>query len=232
MSASDSHPLAGITLLSGLDEKARERLEQKCRWRTYPAHATIIVEQSDPVEVYFVVSGKVQIVRFSHGGREVHYGDVEDGGHFGELAALDGLPRSANVIAVVDTEIASIPLQAFLELVSDHTDVAMRVMQRLAEIVRNADTRILDLSTLGAHNRVQAELLRLAREAGIENNRAVIAPAPKQAEIAGRVSVVRETVTRVLGDLARDGVVKREQGALHVLDADQLAAMVEVFHQE
>lgn len=232
MSVSGGHPLAGIALLAGLDATAREALEKKCSWHTYPANATIIEERSEPTEVFFVVHGRVQVVKYSLGGREVNYGDVEDGGHFGELAALDGLPRSANVIAVDETLVAAISLAAFLELVANHTDVAMLVMKRLAEIVRNADTRILDLSTLGAQNRVQGELLRLAREAGPDGDEAVISPPPKQTEIASRVSVARETVARTIGDLVRSGVIARDRRALTVKDLERLTAMVEEFHHE
>jgi CRP-like cAMP-binding protein len=230
MPAGRGQSLSAIKLLSGFDEDACAQLEKRCSWRTFPAGATIIEEEGELTEVYFVVRGRAEVVKFSQDGREVHYGDVTVGGHFGELAALDGLPRSANVVAVTETEVASVSLKTFLELVLSNSDVALQVMRRLTEIVRSADNRILDLSTLGAHNRVQAEILRLAREAASGSNEAAIAPT--QGEIANRVSVVRETVARVIRDLDRHGIITRERRRLVVRDIDRLAAMVKEFHHE
>lgn len=100
-------------------------------------------------------------------------------------------------------------------------------MVRLARIVRSADERIMDLSTLAAINRVQAELLRQARAEEADGNAAVIEPIPIHSDIASRVSTTRETVARVLNDLARKGIVKRTRGGLMIRDLDRLRQMVE-----
>jgi CRP/FNR family transcriptional regulator, cyclic AMP receptor protein len=71
--------------------------------------------------------------------------------------------------------------------------------------------------------------LREARAGGLEGNRAMIKPIPVHADLAGRVSTTRETVARVLNDLARKKIVEREKGALAILDVRRLSAMVEEF---
>lgn len=75
-------------------------------------------------------------------------------------------------------------------------------MRELARLLRQSTDRIMDLSTLGANNRVHAELLRLARSDAGDGRRATISPIPSHSEIASRVSTTRETVARALGDLA------------------------------
>jgi CRP-like cAMP-binding protein len=154
--------------------------------------------------------------------------DITAGGVFGELAALDGSPRSASVMTVGDTVVASLNHEQFFALLAGQPDVAMAVMRRLTNIVRTATTRILDLSTLGANNRVHADLLQMARTARItEEGHAAISPIPVHSDIAARVSTTRETVARVLNDLSRKKIVRRDQNALVVLDVDRLSDMVE-----
>ena len=229
MPDSGERTLAGIGLFASLPQEDRQALEQRCHWRKFAANEQIIDRQSETREVFFVVRGKVRVVDYSLSGREVSFDDIAQGGSFGELAAIDKQPRSANVVALTDTTVAVLPPSVFTRVVTEHPAVALALMQRLAQIIRAATERIMDLSTLGAHNRVHAELLRQAGDSTREDGTAVIQPIPIHADIASRVSTTRETVARVLSDLARDGIVKRESGALVILDVDRLRTMVEQF---
>jgi CRP-like cAMP-binding protein len=85
----------------------------------------------------------------------------------------------------------------------------------------------MDLSTLAAQNRVQAELLRQAQGRERRANAAIIAPIPVHSDIASRVSTTRETVARVMNDLARKGIVERRKGALVIHDMRRLESLVE-----
>lgn len=222
------HSLSSIAFLAPLDDAARKSLEQSARWVRYKPNETIIDRESESRDVYFVVEGRVRVVNFSMSGREVTFDEMEAGGVFGELAALDGQPRSAGVVSLTDTLLALVSPDTFVNLLRDHPDMAISLMQELAKIVRTATGRIMDLSTLGAHNRVHSEILREARAcADNESNEARISPIPVHADIAARVSTTRETVARVLSDLARQKLVKREKDALVVLDLERLEDLVE-----
>lgn len=226
--------LAAVELFATLPAAQREALERRCRWRTYAEGEQIIDRETDSQDVFFVVAGGTRVVNYSPAGREVSFDDIGGGGCFGELAALDGQPRSAAVVATRETVTASLPAAAFLEVVSTHPPVAMKLMRRLAAVVRDSTERIMDLSTLGAHNRVYAELLREARSADPKafergDNVARIRPMPIHSDIAARVSTTRETVARVLGDLARKGIVERESDGLVLRDVARLTKMVKEF---
>ncbi len=227
MPDSGSNTLAGIELLTGLTPEELSGLERLCRWKRYPAREQIIDHQSDTRDVFFVVSGRVRVVNYSVSGREITLNDMAEGAHFGELAALDGQPRSASVIALSDSLIASMPPEHFLGTVEKYPSVARKVMVHLAQVVRATTERIMDLSTLGATNRVHADLLRRAQENAGGDNQAVIHPIPVHGDIASRVSTTRETVARVMNDLARRGVVERKKDALVVRDVQRLQEMVE-----
>jgi len=214
-------------LLSDLDGKDLDALEKSCRWKQYAAHEQIFDRQSDTRDVIFVVRGKVRIVNFSLSGREITLDDLDEGSYFGELAALDGEPRSAGVMALTDTQVAFLPPDLFIETLARHPALALKVMIHLAQIVRTSTDRIMDLSTLAANNRIHADLLRQARANMLEENTATISPIPVHGDIASRVSTTRETVARVMNALARQGIVKRTKDSLVLSDVDRLQEIVE-----
>lgn len=219
--------LAMIDLLSGLTPDTLARLEQVCAWKTYTAQEQIIDRQSETQDVFFVVSGAVRVVIYSLSGREITLDDVGAGGHFGDLAAIDSAPRSASVMALEDTVIASLSQDSFVDLLASNFAVTHRLLQALTRIIRSSTDRIMDLSTLAANNRVQADLLRLARNNMVGENRAELSPIPVHGDIASRVSTTRETVARVLSDLSRQGVVERQKEKLVIGNVETLEDMVE-----
>ncbi|AWK86890.1 Crp/Fnr family transcriptional regulator [Azospirillum thermophilum] len=223
--------LDGIGLLAPLPAGERAAVARRCRWRRFHAGEQIIGHgdgEPERADVAFVVEGRVRVVSHSAGGREISFDDMEAGGFVGEMAALDGLPRSASVVAVAEgTVIAFLPARPFQELVSGHPVLARSMMLHLTGKLRLATDRIMELSTLGANNRVHAELLRLAKRGRVEGRAAVITPIPVHGDIAARVSTTRETVARVLSDLSRDGLVERRPDALVIRDLTRLERLVE-----
>ncbi len=219
--------LSGIDLISGLKPAERKKIEEACSFKHYTAQEQIIDRQSETTDVFFVVHGDVRVVNYSLSGREITLDDLTEGNYFGELAALDGEPRSASVMALSDCLVAALPQDRFLNLLERHPSISLKVMKSLAGIIRTATDRIMDLSTLAANNRVQADLLSLAKNHMADGNTAEISPIPMHSDIASRASTTRETVARVLNDLARRGVVERQKEVLVVLDVEQLSNMVE-----
>jgi len=232
MSADQAYKLSDIELLSGLSNVALETLEKRCSWRNFAAQEQIIDRQSTTRDVYFIVTGRVRVVNFSLSGREVAFDEIPAGAYFGETAAIDGEPRSATVVSLESTTVAILSPEAFHDLLIEHPTLALALMVRMATIIRTSNERIMDLSTLGANNRVYAEILRLAKDDVKDDNTARIRPIPIHGDIASRVSTTRETVARALNDLARKGLVKREKSALHILDMAHLSEMVEQFQME
>jgi CRP-like cAMP-binding protein len=167
------------------------------------------------------------VTTYSAGGRQVTFRDIGAGEYFGEVAAIDGERRSADVVALESTLVASMPAAVFWRLLREETAVAERILLRLARLVRGLSERVIDLSTLGVQNRIHGELLRLAREAGAAGNTARIDPAPKHAEIASRVSTYREQVTRELSALVKLGILERGDHALVIRDVAALERLVE-----
>jgi CRP-like cAMP-binding protein len=155
--------LAGIEILEWLPSAALATLEARCRWKEYTVDEQIIDQGSDNRDVFFVVDGGVRVVNYSTTGREIAYANLGSDAYFGEIAAIDGLPRSAAVVAIKPSMIASMASEIFLDLLFERPPVALKVLRKLCGVVRVCDDRIMDLSTLRAVQRVHIEVLRLAK---------------------------------------------------------------------
>ena len=200
-----------------------------CHWQNYKPNEQVIDRHSNSYDVYFIIRGRARVVNYSISGREVTFDDREAGDYFGELSALDSQPRSANVVALEDMTVGRLSQEGFNQLLIEHPKVTVKILKGLARIVRVSNNRIMDLSTLGANNRVHAEILRLAKPGIGSDNIARVSPFPFHGDIASRVSTTRETVARALNDLVRKGLVKRENDTLYILDMGHLSEMVEQF---
>ena len=227
MTQDSKNSLAVVDLLSELSPDSLDAVEKRVRFRRYKAKELIFDLESGGTEVYFIVEGKVQVVNYSPSGREVSFAQVSAGGYIGELSAIDGRPRSATIVAVEDTTLASISADAFRMLLLDYPHVALDVLQRLSAMVRAGDERIMDLTTLSAINRVHSEILRMSAANEDEDNTALITPIPTHSDIAARASTTRETVSRVMSHLARVFILERTDKALKILDVERLSSLIE-----
>jgi CRP/FNR family transcriptional regulator, cyclic AMP receptor protein len=219
--------LRSVALLAGLSAQRLETLARECAWRNFDAKQSIISRAAPDRDLYFIVSGRVRVTTYSAAGRQVTFRDFGPGEHFGEVAAIDGMARSADVVGLESGLLASLPPAALARLLREEPALAERLLRDFAKLVRRLSSRVVDLSTLGVHQRLHTELLRLAQEAGVKDNRARIDPAPKHADLASQVSTYREQVTRELSTLAKAGVLGKEGRALLVLDVSRLRRMVE-----
>ena len=215
-----------MRLLEGVSAAALEELAQRCRWRRFDSGQRVISREARDQDVYLIVSGRVRVTSFSAAGRQVTYRDIPAGDWFGDFAAIDGRARSADIVALEDTLLAAMDPAEFRQILHEHPAVCDHVLRRLVASVRELTERVFDLSTLGVQNRVHAELLRLAREAGVKANTARIDPAPKHTDIASQVSTYREQVTRELSAMAKQGLVERAGGALLIPDVARLEEIV------
>lgn len=218
--------LKRIRLLEGLPAASLESLARRCRWRRFGSGERVISRQAADRDVYLIISGRVRVTSFSATGRQVTYRDIPAGDWFGDFAAIDGLARSADVVALENSMVAAMPPAVFRDLLHHHPAVCDRMLNRLVTSVRELTERVFDLSTLGVQNRVHAELLRLAREAGVKGNAARIDPAPRHSEIASQVSTYREQVTRELSAMAKSGLVERSGRALLIPDVARLEQLI------
>ncbi len=220
-------PLASVTILGCLNARERARVARHCRISGFAAGSGVIGEDREGQEVVFVLEGRVRVIGRGESGRLVSFAEIGPGGHVGELAALDNGPRTADVEAITDCRVAILPPRAFTDLLHQHPCIAVALLGHLARVIRTADLRITELSTLGAGERLVRELLRRAVPSSAADGSAVIEPMPTQEYLASVTGTTRETVARLLAQLQHAGVTRRNGSRftiLHIARLRELAA--------
>lgn len=218
--------LTRAPLLAGLAPDRLQDIAARCHWRRFEPGQVIIARNAAAGDVHLVIDGRVRIHVYGADGREVLFTQVQEGALVGDLAAVDGGLRSTDAHASTQVLTASLSSADFKQLLREEPKVEERYVRYLVGLVRSLTNRVIELSTLDVQNRVRAELLRLARAAGHEQPSAVLAPAPRHADLAARVGTTREQVTRELSSLARQGLVEKRGGALVVPDLRRLQSIV------
>ena len=219
--------LDSILLFADLPPETVDMIGTKATWREYAADEQVFDKESDSIDVYFVVSGRVRILRSIAPEREVALADLGSGHFFGELAAIDGGKRSARVIALEPTVLASLDGPAFGEVMATSPLVTRRVLLRMAQIVRTLDNRVSELSSLSEGQRIMAELIRLSQPDPRLDGGFYIPDLPNHREIAGWAGTDRDAVARTIGELTRLRVLERRSMSLMIKDWPKLRAMAQ-----
>lgn len=220
--ALNDETLDQIDLLAALDDVERQSVAKRCAWRRYKGGEQILDRDSASRDVFFITEGEVRVVNYSASGRETAFADLSAGSYVGEIAAIDGMTRSASVVATTPCTVAIFPSEQFVELVESHAAIAFRLLRHLTGIIRTNNERIAELSTIGAVQRVYRELLRLC-EPDSSGEGAIVKSLPTQQELASKVGATRETVARALSQLMNTGVVERRGRMLFIRDTDMLS---------
>jgi CRP-like cAMP-binding protein len=218
--------LEGVGIFSRLTPDTMTRLQKRCTWRRYEPGESIVDHLDASRDVYFITGGDARATLYSLSGTVVTFTDLGPGEMFGEIAAIDGSPRSASIEARTRCVIAAMPAAVFNEVLRSEPEVAHSLLGSMAARIRALTTRIYEFSALAVNNRIQAEILRLAAGTRREGKSARIDRAPTHAELASRVSTHREAVTRELNRLAKLGVIEQQGRTLVIRDIDRLEQIV------
>lgn len=201
--------LSQVRVLASLTEAERETFASEVSWSRVSAGETVISHLSSGANVYFVVSGGLKVSVSTPAGKEVVIRRLVAGDHFGEIAALSGLPRSVAVTADTDTVLAECSQALFADLLKRHPLCSLSVSVSLAQLVVDLTDKFYELAALDTRLRVCAELVRLSRRAQRTDEGLLILEAPTHAMMAAAIGSRREAVTREIGDLEDEGLVKR-----------------------
>jgi CRP/FNR family cyclic AMP-dependent transcriptional regulator len=216
--------IAGCQLFSGLPAAGLTAVAARIRSRAYGRGAMIIEHGATDADVFILVEGQLLAKRFAANGQEFGYRRLPQFSYFGELAAIDGSPRSVSVIAVTDARLGIIAARDFQAIIDDWPALARTLLVDMAGRVRELSDRLFEASTVSVGGRVAAEVTRLALAAGVSGDGGVVADMPTHAELAAAIGGQRETVTRALNRLVDAGIVVKEGRRLIICDFEALLA--------
>jgi CRP-like cAMP-binding protein len=186
--------------------------------RSYPRGSMVFVEGDPPGDVYGLIEGRVNLSALTREGREVSVAHKGPGEIFGELTAIDGLPRSATATALDDLVVTVVSAARFVEFVERNPVLALPLLRVLAERLRAATTQHVSRRTGTTLQRVAAGLLELARF-DVSGVRAEAIVTLRHEDLAAWVGCNREAVSRALSRLKADGLVSTGRGRIVLIDA-------------
>lgn len=212
-------------LFTGLPESAVEKATSHVVTRTHPANQVILLENDWGGSVYFILNGWAKIRTYNLDGKEVTLNILGKGELFGEMAALDEVPRSTDVITLTSTTIGSMPAQDFVQLIQTEPLAGVRLAQLMAKRLRQVNRR-LRLRESDSVSRVADTLLFLAEGQGKMVQKGTEIPNLPHRELSSLSGLARETVTRVLTKLEKKGLIIRNHDILCIPDVLALERLI------
>jgi CRP-like cAMP-binding protein len=182
-----------------------------------------LVDQGETVShIHFILKGHAQAFTYSEDGKRFWVADFGPGDMFGHPETLSNAPIEYEVRADTDMKLAVLPAKTFSDMMLEAPKMGKNVSLDLAASLGRANTRLFELATLSAAARICAELHRMAKPIGKTPDTWIIRPNPVYSNFALRVLSTRETVSRTISKLQKQGIVTRETGALVILKPDRL----------
>jgi CRP/FNR family transcriptional regulator/CRP/FNR family cyclic AMP-dependent transcriptional regulator len=209
--------LAGVPLFATLDADGLHDLAAVTRRHAFH-QGEIIFHRDDPGTTLFVIkTGRVRIYLSSPEGQEVALAVFGAGEAFGELALLDGQPRSASAVAVEPTETYCIQRADFIDVATRRPRIALQMLATVSHRLRTTDEMVEDLLFLDVHGRVAKKLLELAESNGVRTADGIrIEMKLTQSDLAAMVGASRESVNKVMSYLLDKQYVSVEKRKITV----------------
>lgn len=214
---------------SALNWMIRANLQKRGKVVRVTRGQTLLARGERSSRVFIVTEGTLHVVLYSPAGRQVSLRELREGDMFGELAAIDGEDRCANILAISDARLTAFERSEFLEAIHSSSQAVDWVLGQLAVQVRNLTERIFELSVLNVQARLHCELLRLGKSALASGTRELF-PAPTHTELAQRIGTNREAVTREMTALSARNIVRSERRHLEFMDLHRLQELVKLYN--
>ncbi|MGA3056778.1 MAG: Crp/Fnr family transcriptional regulator [Candidatus Limnocylindrales bacterium] len=217
--------LGRCRLFSGLGPETLQAIARTLRVRHF-RRGEVLFHEGDPGDALFIVaSGAIKVVVPSDEGEEAILATLRRGDFLGELALLDGAPRSASAIALEATDTLALPRDQFRALANTEPAIRDALLTALVRELRRLTTHVAELHFLDLTGRLAARLARLAEENGEAlPNGSIRLDAPlTQSDLAAMIGATRQSVNKLLREFEEDGLLRFERDSIVVPDVQALA---------
>ncbi len=213
-------------MFSDLSIQDLETFVDMVQFRRYPKGAFIVNQNEAGSAMYLLVVGRVKVSLASPDGKELALNYLDAPGHFGEMSLVDAEPRSADVIAVTDVELFSLDAKDLSSAIQLQPRLALSLIATLSRRLRQTITRLEDMAFHDATHRIMRVVLNVAT-ASYESRGVPVVQGLTHYDIATLAGTSRETASRIISQLARDGIVATK-GRRIVVDLIQLRERLEM----
>ena len=212
-----------VSLFADLPDEDIRALMAVARKRTFRAGEVIFHREDVGQVLYVIKEGKVNICLISPEGQEISLVVLGKGDFFGELAILDGLPRSTDAIALERVECYTLQRSDFHNAIMKNPKIAIQVLEILSRRLRKTDDKVEDLVVLDVYGRVAKKLLDLAHEHGVQVEDGIrIDIRLTQQDLASMVGASRESVNKVLGYFTDKGYISSDKHKITIHRVNEL----------
>ena len=217
--------LRRCALFAHVDDDGLRVLAALMRPRRFRRNEVIFHQEDVGDALHIVVDGGVKIVLPSQEGEEAIIASLKPGDFFGELALLDGSPRSTTATALEPTETMALPRDQFLRLLPDDPRLVTALLRALAGELRRLTGHVEELHFLDLAGRLTMRLVRLARDVDPKAVGRVELDWPfTQSDLAAMIGGTRQSVNKLLSGLVDEGLLKIDRDTLVITDLARLEA--------
>ena len=208
-------------LFAQLDPKVTDRLLAYAHSKTVAAGKTVFARGDAGTALFAVCTGTVKITNHSAEGKDAVFNLLGAGEIFGEIALLDGRPRTANALALTRCELIAIDRRDFIPLIKEQPEIALKLIEVLCTRLRQVSERVEDMLFLDLPRRLAKTLLRLSERANPSSSGRKVAIT--QREIGQIIGMSRESTNKQLREWEQQNWVRLERGGITVLACAELA---------
>ncbi|MEM7299612.1 MAG: Crp/Fnr family transcriptional regulator [Pseudomonadota bacterium] len=211
-----------INLFHCLPDDVADRLDQRCRWNKYGPNQLVIDYDDTSSDVWFLSKGRARVQLRTESGKELVLQDMKPGDLFGEMSALDGLPRSANITTLEDSELGRMSASEFMTASTTVPDLAKALFCHFTGRIRNMNSQVREATFMTNRQRLCAELMRRAKPRMANPDQLIISPPPLHQELADRLGCMREAVTREMSTLRKKGMIENARGGCVITEPEKV----------
>jgi CRP/FNR family transcriptional regulator/CRP/FNR family cyclic AMP-dependent transcriptional regulator len=215
---------SNVPLFTNLEKVEREAITSILVKKSFKPDDVIVHEDDSENHTFFIIAeGSVHVTVFTSEGKQTILATLRKGEFFGEMALLDGEPRSASVIAAQSCVLLMIYRRSFLEILQKYPKITIQMLIEMSRRLRRTNRQINTLSLMSVYGRVAEVILTLSKDSGKRFGKMiVIENRPTHQEIAEMAGTSRETVSRVISQLQKKQYISIDRKRMVILDEEKL----------
>jgi len=214
--------LKTIDFLHGLDTKALEQIAHNAMWKVFAAEEVVFWEGDTESNLYYLHYGMLKVLKASHDGREQVLRLINAGEIFNEVGVLAKRENPATAVALEESGVWLIPRQAIEEVLLAHPQMALQIIENMADKFVDLVSLAADLSLKSVKARFAKLLLDQAKDNVIERRSWAT-----QSEMASRLGTVPDVLSRVIRELTKSGIIEMDKKQIQILNREKLADLAD-----
>jgi CRP/FNR family transcriptional regulator, cyclic AMP receptor protein len=220
-----THLLRNVSLFAQINDDELDALASDLLLQSFHKNQVLFQQGSTTSSLYIVRTGSIQVTAFGRNHEITYVGVYGPEQCFGEFSLLDGLPRSAEAVALTNSDLLVLTRPAFFRYLEHHPGVAIKLLVSVSRRMRFAEGAVDQPVLLSAEQKIANVLLEIAERYGVTGERDVrLGMRLSGDELASLSGVTRDEATTIISQFKRDGTLTLERSHVVSIDQEQLRA--------